>query len=233
MHAMARSSALDMTFERALVVEDDPVLRRVLVRGLRGWGLEALEACDVHDAGRALQLRPDLVLTDVRLPDGSGHEVVRRAARMPRLPFIVAMSGEATAAEAFELARAAVRLYLEKPFTLEELAQRIAATIALEQHSAGTPQAHAQVLPEDAQSALLEQVRRLTHERALSRRETECVRLAMLGTPRAALPEALGITENTCKTLVRSVLRKCECDHLSDLRTLLLIRARWDESGAG
>jgi DNA-binding NarL/FixJ family response regulator len=208
---------LSSRFDRALVVEDDPVLRRALARSFRGWGLQTLEADSVRSAQLMLRLEPDLVLTDVCLPDGTGQDVATKAARLHSHPFIVAMSGKASPAEVFELARAPVRLYVEKPFTIAELVERIDAAVAVSNGDA---------IPEHLQSELLHQVRRLAIERALTPREAECVRLTLAGTPRAALAQALGVSPNTCKTLIRGVLRKCGTKRLAQVTTMILTRAR-------
>lgn len=215
-------------FRRALVVEDDPVLRRSLARSLRGWGLETLEASNVKMASKMLRREPDLVVTDVRLPDGTGQEVVRRAARLRSRPFIVAVSGEASRAEAFELARAPVRLYLEKPFTMAELADRICAAVASNQVDERTLPWRESV-PEHLRNALLEELRQIAVEYALTPRETECVRLTLAGSSRAELPQALGVSANTCKTLIRGVLRKFGSTRLTQVTTLILTRARWED----
>jgi DNA-binding NarL/FixJ family response regulator len=173
-----------------------------------------------------LRREPDLVVTDVRLPDGTGHEVVKRAARLHSRPFIVAMSGKASSTEAFELARAPVRLYLEKPFSVNELAERIGAAFAIQRVDA-TDLAWREAVPEHVQGELLEQLRQIAIERALTPRETECVRLTLTGTPRGELPQALGVSPNTCKTLIRGVLRKCGTKRLAQVTTIILTRARW------
>jgi DNA-binding NarL/FixJ family response regulator len=180
--------------------------------------MQTLEAESVKDARQMLRREPDLVLTDLRLPDGNGDEVVRKAARLHKVPFIVAMSGQASPAEAFELARAPVRIYLQKPFTVAELVERINAVVAACQ---------GELKSEQLQHELQHQLRRLAIERALTPRETECVRLALNGRPRAELPRALGVSPNTCKTLVRGLLRKCHAKRLNQVTTMVLMRARF------
>jgi len=225
---MFGGETMEGSLNRALVVEDDPVLRRSLVRGIRRWGLETLEAHDVRSARRMLRCEPDLVVTDVRLPDGTGHEVARRASRMHTPPLVVAMSGEATAAEAFELGRASVRLYLEKPFTLEELERRIRAIQTLG-HGGSAP-FRSEGIPPRMRNAMLEALRRLAIERGLTPRESDVLRLVLAGTPRAELPHAMGVSKNTCKTLVRGALRKCELTRMAQLAAFVLARVEWGDS---
>jgi DNA-binding NarL/FixJ family response regulator len=222
------AQAAENAFDKVLVVEDDHVLRRALVRGLRAWGMETLEAADLKAARRMLRCEPDLVVTDVRLPDGTGHEVARRAARLHSPPFVVAMSGEATAAEAFELARASVRIYLEKPFTVDELRDRIQAHQS--QGAASEPLPWDQAIPRNMRAALLAALQRVAQERSLTPRELDVLQLALAGAARAALPAALGVSKNTCKTLVRGALRKCGLERLAQVSAFVLARVVWDAS---
>jgi DNA-binding NarL/FixJ family response regulator len=211
---------MSAAFEKALIVEDDPGLRRALVRGLRSWGVETLEAANVRAARRLLRCEPDLVVTDVRLPDGTGLEVASRAARLHAMPMIVAMSGEATPAEAFELAQLTVRVYLQKPFTLEEMARRIDEEVARDEDREAAP--WEQAIPEAIRATLTENVRRLAAARALTRREAHLVRLAVAGVARSELPHAMGVSNNTAKTLIRRVLRKCGLRRVAELPGFVL-----------
>jgi len=217
-------------FGRALVVEDDPLLRRALVRGLRARGIDALEAENVVVAERLLRCEPDLVLTDVKLPDGSGHDVARRAAANCPPPLVVAMSAEATPAEAFRLAELSVRMYMPKPFTVDELEASLAETLAEDARSSGSewPQA----IPEAMRGMVARQLRRLAIERGLTPREEELVQLSVSGVERTRIPTVMEISENTCKTLVRRVLRKCGVNRLSEVHRVLLTRARYAPAGS-
>jgi DNA-binding NarL/FixJ family response regulator len=212
-------------FARALIVEDDPLLRRVLARGLRARGVDALEASSVGTAQRLLRCGPDLVLTDVKLPDGSGHDVARRAASMCPPPMVVAMSAQATAAEAFALAELAVRVYLPKPFTVEELEQRLEQALTEDSLNEGSGEWSLSI-PEGMRGLVGRQVHHLARERGLTPREEQLVRLSVSGVERARMPVVMEITENTCKTLVRRVLRKCQVSRLSEVHRVLLTRAR-------
>ena len=101
-------------FARALVVDDDDALRRSLVRFLRGMRTEVSEARTLDEALRLLARGPDLVMTDVRLPDGSGCAVAEMASRLSPQPLVVAMSGLASASEAFALAQWGVRVPVKR-----------------------------------------------------------------------------------------------------------------------
>jgi len=62
-----------------LLLEDDPLIRTFLADNLTADGYEVLVASTLEDAMRELEFkRPDLAIVDLKLPDGSGLELVRR-----------------------------------------------------------------------------------------------------------------------------------------------------------
>ncbi len=115
---------------RVLIVEDHGPLREALARALARFSAEVLQADGVRAAEAKLERHPDVVLVDVWLPDGSGRAVVERAVRLRPAPAVIAMSGHASAEEAFELARAGARRYLAKPIALEDLMRSIDEALA-------------------------------------------------------------------------------------------------------
>jgi DNA-binding NtrC family response regulator len=94
-------------------------------RALRSSGKTIEEVSTCKDALAILPDGFDLVLLDVRLPDGSGVSVAESAAAMTPSPLIVVLSGEASAQEAFALAQLGVVQFLSKPFSLDELTAAI------------------------------------------------------------------------------------------------------------
>ena len=111
--------------ERVLIVEDHKPLRQAIARAARGWGAEVLEAGTVQEAQELLERVPDVVIVDVALPDGQAQPIVEAAVRMRPAPAVIAMSGQASAEEAFQLARSGARRYLRKPISLEELTRSV------------------------------------------------------------------------------------------------------------
>jgi CheY-like chemotaxis protein len=87
------ASAVLAHFSRVLIVDDDAPLRRALSRFFRNASLDVYEAKSVAEALPLLDGEPDLVITDVRLPDGGGQRVVEVANMRRSAPVIVAMSG--------------------------------------------------------------------------------------------------------------------------------------------
>ena len=87
------ASAVSATNSQVLIVDDHPVMRGGLASLLEAEsGLEVVaEAGTVKDAMDLIErLQPDLVLADLRLPDGNGIELIKEArARWPKLLFLV------------------------------------------------------------------------------------------------------------------------------------------------
>jgi DNA-binding NtrC family response regulator len=110
------------TRRRVLVTDDDPLLRWALSARLEELGLEVIEAGTVQ---RTLDREgeADLVILDVRLPDGNGLDAACQIlARRPQRPLLL-MTAFATPELAAEAARAGVRHCIEKPFDMDLVAR--------------------------------------------------------------------------------------------------------------
>lgn len=108
-----------------LVVDDEPIVRQVVVRYLEREGYATLEADD-GDGARALVERatPDLVVLDVMLPGTDGLELCRWIRSRSELPVIMltARGEEADRIVGLELG---ADDYVTKPFSPRELAARV------------------------------------------------------------------------------------------------------------
>jgi len=82
---------MNQTTQHVLVVDDEPDIRELLQLTLSRMGLEVTTAEDLADARRALQSAEfSFCLTDMRLPDGNGLDLVEEVAeRYPNLPIAV------------------------------------------------------------------------------------------------------------------------------------------------
>jgi len=174
---------------RVLIVEDHKPLRQVLARAASGWGAEVHEAGSVREGFEKLALHPDLVLVDVALPDGNARSIVQQAVKMRPAPAVIAMSGQASAEEAFELARIGARRYLPKPISLEDLTGAVEA--ALHDHPDLRPLI-ASIVGLTPMREVLEEVRGEMVEEALAREHGSRSGAArMLGVSRQAIQQAV------------------------------------------
>jgi signal transduction histidine kinase/ActR/RegA family two-component response regulator len=114
--------------ETVLLVEDEPMIRRVVVQALELHGYTVLEA---DGAERALAFCRDaaqgidLLVTDVVMPQVSGPQLARQVATLrPELP-ILYISGYADRALVHQGQREAGSDFLQKPFTPEVLARKV------------------------------------------------------------------------------------------------------------
>src|SRR5881397_132294 len=111
---------------KCLVVDDEPRLRRVLVRLLEGEGFSCAEAGSGTEALEMLQREPvPLVISDLRMPQMDGVTLLREIiARWPTTAVIVV-----TAVAEVESAVACLQLgaldYVAKPFHLDEVRARV------------------------------------------------------------------------------------------------------------
>jgi DNA-binding response OmpR family regulator len=108
-----------------LVVDDEPIVREVVVRYLERAGYNTLEADDGDRARELLQAKPpDLVVLDVMLPGTDGLELCRWIRARSELPVIMltARGEEADRIVGLELG---ADDYVTKPFSPRELAARV------------------------------------------------------------------------------------------------------------
>jgi two-component system, OmpR family, response regulator AdeR len=120
-----------MTAENALVliVEDEPDIADILVRYMEREGLRAAVARNGDDAiARHQQLRPDLVLLDVKLPRRDGFEVLAEIRRRAQTPVIM-LTAMAEDLDKLSALRMGADDYVVKPFNPLEVVARIKAVL--------------------------------------------------------------------------------------------------------
>ncbi len=119
-----------MSAARVLVLEDDAHFGASVLRMLARFGYEASLVDDI-DACLELLVRqtPDLLLTDLNLSGGTGHDVLRTVRRHHAGLPVVAMSGQGDVGDVVHLFRSGVSDYLVKPFRPEELRRALAVAL--------------------------------------------------------------------------------------------------------
>ena len=111
---------------RLLVVEDEPALRRNLVRGLREEGY-AVDTADLVSTARELAIANDydVVLLDLMLPDGSGLDLLRTWRREDWKTPVLVLTARDTVRDKVNGLDLGADDYLTKPFDFEELLARV------------------------------------------------------------------------------------------------------------
>jgi two-component system OmpR family response regulator len=116
--------------ERLLLVDDEDNLRSMLEAALRHTGFDVHPVATGRDAiDAAAEVRPDLIVLDVMLPDIDGFEVTRRLrTNGSRIPVLFLTARDTTEDKVRGLTLGGDD-YLVKPFSLEELVARINAVL--------------------------------------------------------------------------------------------------------
>jgi len=113
-----------------LVVEDEPILARIVCDALRQSGYDAASAPD-GERGLAMfsELRPALVVTDVMMPRSDCFRLTRRIRSVDREVPILFLSARSSSDDVVEGFASGGDDYLRKPFAMNELLARIEALL--------------------------------------------------------------------------------------------------------
>jgi two-component system chemotaxis response regulator CheY len=121
---------------QALIVDDSSVMRKIVERALRQAGLDSMK---VHEAGNGIEgleiLRTasiDLILSDINMPSMDGLEFVRQihVQRLaPGVP-VVMITTESSEEHVRDAIAAGARGYIRKPFTPQQVKERVLPLIA-------------------------------------------------------------------------------------------------------
>ena len=197
---------------RVLCVDDHPVVRDgisaiinlqpdMMLAGAAATGGEALE--------RFFELRPDVALVDLRLPDMSGFDLIKKIRdKSPNARIIVLSSheGDADIQRALE---AGAQGYVAKGIVREELLATIRSVHAGKRR---LPAAVAQTLAEHMA------------DEPISPRELEVLSLMAAGKRNKEIASELSIAEDTVKMHVRNILSKLQVSDRTEAVTVALRR---------
>jgi two-component system, OmpR family, KDP operon response regulator KdpE len=125
----------------ALILEDEPEIRRFVRSALEAEGWQAVEAETVRQGlVESATRRPDLVIADLGLPDGDGVDFVRELRHWSGVPIIV-LSARTDERDKVAALDAGADDFITKPFGVAELLARSRAN--LRRARAGRPSAEA------------------------------------------------------------------------------------------
>ncbi len=119
---------------RVLVVDDEPDTRELLKAGLGQCGAQVLAAGSAAEALEAMRTAvPDLLISDIGMPDEDGYEMIRRVRELPeesggRVPAI-ALTAYARVEDRMQALRAGYQMHVPKPVELAELVAVAASLI--------------------------------------------------------------------------------------------------------
>ncbi|MFN8593085.1 MAG: response regulator transcription factor [Thermomicrobiales bacterium] len=206
-----------------LIVDDHPLVRRGIRLGLES-DRDILVVAEATDGQAAIlaadQFLPDVVLLDISLPTASGFDVARTIKRRhPRMAVVILTMHEDDG-HLFAAIRSGADAFAAKGIEIDEL-------VALIRH-VGIPDNEAKP-PAFVSARLLDEVRSGTRRGAadpedfspLSRREVEILGFVAQGMSNKEIAGILGISDQTVKNNITSILRKL---HVND-RTQAVIYA--------
>ncbi len=111
-----------MAFEKVLLVEDEPVVRNLQTEIFTRRGFTVTVAESLAQAEAAIVRESfDLVMLDIRLPDGDGQQFLERLAALPERPLVVMVTGYGSIESAVSCMRAGAFDYLLKPFSASQI----------------------------------------------------------------------------------------------------------------
>ena len=121
----------------AIVIEDEPQIRRFVRGALEDEGWQVHEAATLREGLAAAGTRqPDLIVLDLGLPDGDGLTLIRDVRGWSTVPIIV-LSARAQEADKIDALDAGADDYLSKPFGTGELLARVRANLRRPRAAAG------------------------------------------------------------------------------------------------
>jgi DNA-binding NarL/FixJ family response regulator len=199
-----------------LVVDDHPVVRHGLVAMLRyAPDLEVLgEAADGATALRLLgELRPDVVLLDLRLPQLSGVEVMQQAKSLGLVTRFLVLTTYDTDEYIGPALAAGAQGYLLKDSPPEDLLRAIRSLML--GHAALEPAVAARLLARVASGPATDE---------LSTRELEVLRLLVSGASNKELAARLELSEHTIKSHLSHIFEKLGVKSRTEAATVALQR---------
>jgi two-component system nitrate/nitrite response regulator NarP len=197
---------------KVLLVDDHPMIAAALEMLLRDSDYQLLgRARTVAEANRQIsKLKPDLVLLDVNLPDGSGLDVLRKLSRSrsrPRVILLTAGMDEAQLLTAADLDPEGMVLKTSDPELLMQCMDTVISGRSW------------------VDSEIAERTRQAEAKAAsappLTRRERELVELVRQGLRNRDIAAELGVTEGTVKVYLHAIFDKFHVEN----RTELALRA--------
>lgn len=187
-----------------LIAEDDDAVRDALLVLLRSEGIRARAyATGVELFANLPEVESACVITDVRMPDMDGVEVVRRLAEMKGDAWpIIVITGHADVPLAVQMMKAGVVDFIEKPFDPHRLLEAVRGCLGHLSKQEGVRQSRQEAAERIAQ---------------LSQRENQVFRALVEGRSNKEIAAELSISPRTVEIFRAKVMTKMQANSLSAL----------------
>ncbi len=206
-----------MSAPRILVVDDHDIVRQgvcALISSQPAWEICG-EARNGREALRmAAELRPDLIVMDLLMPDLNGLDAARQIRKQLPSVEILVLSGHEDSELIQTVFDAGIRAYVLKSQARTHLIPAITALLARKPYL--TPQV-LEVLFRRFEQQTLGGEKEGRTDAALTPREREIVQLLAEGRSNKEVASGLAISVKTVETHRASIMRKLDLDSLSDL----------------
>jgi DNA-binding NarL/FixJ family response regulator len=197
---------------RVLCVDDHPIVRDgiaaiinlqpdMMLAGAAATGGEALE--------RFFELRPDVALVDLRLPDMSGFDLITKIKNKSKNARIIVLSSHEGDVDIQRALEVGAQGYVVKGLVREELLETIRSVHAGKRR-----------LPAEVAQKLAEHMA----DEPISPRELDVLSLMAAGKRNKEIAGALSIAEDTVKMHVRNILSKLQVNDRTEAVTIALRR---------
>lgn len=198
-----------MSEPMAHIVDDDPAMRESLAFLLESDELRSR----TYDSARALlarskELEPGCIITDIRMPEMNGLELIAELKRAGVPHPVIVLTGHADVSLAVQAMKAGVLDFLEKPFEDAALLRSVRTALARGEDGAGRARERAEA------AARVEQ---------LSVREREVFDAVVAGDSNKAAALKLGISPRTVEIYRANVMTKMQANTLSDLVRMAML----------
>lgn len=211
-----------------LVVDDDLGTRLSVSDYLELSGYSVITANDGQEALVMVdEYHPDLIVTDIVMPQMNGYELVRRVRQQPvfRLLPVILLTARTKTQERIMGYQSGCDLYLPKPFELEELAAAIRNLLERSQIIQSEYRfSHKENLgistftkAVDAHNSLSTQTQKSQLHSSLTHREQEVLELLTHGLSNAEMGHQLHLSPRTVEKYVSSLLRKTLTSNRAEL----------------
>ncbi len=206
---MNSPSAATPSTLKLLIVEDHPIVRQGLIRALEANGFQQIyEAGSCAEGrGQLAKIDPDILITDLHLPDGLSFDVIRWAREIKPNLAIIILTVESNSNFLVAAAESGANALIHKSAPIAQLIKAI--ELALKAPKSFTA------------DGLGEAIRREREKPKLTPRELEVLERLMSGQELQVIAQQLFISVPTVKTHLASIYRKLETDN----RTSAITRA--------